>query len=147
LPGQGHDSIPNSDDAKNTAVDHAFPCELTMPPKKHGRRQDRTTARNRSCIGNKVGRRANPRPDWPIRKTLKRGVDRALVHHDALRRVWDRSRFDRAGLIDALKEIAPSVLEYAAPGWKVLTKSAKRQAYPFEVHRAPLESISEPILS
>jgi len=73
----------------------------------------------------KVGRRAIRVADLADPETLEARVDRALVHHDALRRGLGMEPVDRAGLIDALKEIAPSVLEYAAPVWKVLNEKRK----------------------
>jgi adenylosuccinate synthase len=73
----------------------------------------------------KVGRRAIRVADLADPETLESRVDRALVHHDALRRGLGMEPVDRAALIAALKEIAPSVLEYAAPVWKVLNDKRK----------------------
>jgi adenylosuccinate synthase len=73
----------------------------------------------------KVGRRAIRVADLADPETLETRVDRALVHHDALRRGLGMEPVDRAALIAALKEIAPSVLEYAAPVWKVLNEKRK----------------------
>jgi adenylosuccinate synthase len=56
-------------------------------------------------------------------------VDRALVHHDALRRGLGLEPVDRDALLASLRAIAPVVLEYAAPVWKVLNdlrKAGKR---------------------
>ncbi|WP_055082976.1 adenylosuccinate synthase [Jannaschia donghaensis] len=74
----------------------------------------------------KVGRRAIRVADLADAATLETRVDRALAHHDALRRGLGMDPVDRDGLLAQLKEIAPSVLEYAAPVWKVL--DAKRRA-------------------
>jgi adenylosuccinate synthase len=57
--------------------------------------------------------------------TLEARVDRALVHHDALRRGLGLDPVDRDDLLAKLKEIAPSVLEYAAPVWKVLNEQRR----------------------
>jgi adenylosuccinate synthase len=73
----------------------------------------------------KVGRRAIRVADLADPETLEARVDRALVHHDALRRGLGMEPVDRAALIAALKEIAPAVLEYAAPVWKVLNEKRK----------------------
>ena len=73
----------------------------------------------------KVGRRAIRVADLADPETLETRVDRALVHHDALRRGLGMEPVDRAALIAALKEIAPAVLEYAAPVWKVLNEKRK----------------------
>ena len=73
----------------------------------------------------KVGRRAIRVADLADPETLEARVDRALVHHDALRRGLGMEPVDRAALIAALTEIAPAVLEYAAPVWKVLNEKRK----------------------
>jgi len=73
----------------------------------------------------KVGRRSVRVADLADRATLEARVDRALVHHDALRRGLGLEPVDRDALIAQLVEIAPSVLEYAAPVWKVLTEKRK----------------------
>ncbi len=70
----------------------------------------------------KVGRRVIRVADLADRPTLELRVDRALVHHDALRRGLGLEPIDRAALLDALNEIAPKVLPYAAPVWKVLNE-------------------------
>jgi adenylosuccinate synthase len=68
----------------------------------------------------KVGRRAIRVADLGDAATLALRVDRLLAHHDALRRGLGMEPVDRAGLMDALAAIAPQVLPYAAPVWKVL---------------------------
>ncbi|MFM2389156.1 MAG: hypothetical protein RLZZ437_711 [Pseudomonadota bacterium] len=68
----------------------------------------------------KVGRRAIRVADLGDAATLELRVDRLLAHHDALRRGLGMDPVDRAGLMAALAEIAPQVLPYAAPVWKVL---------------------------
>jgi adenylosuccinate synthase len=73
----------------------------------------------------KVGRRAIRVADLADERTLEVRVDRALAHHDALRRGLGLAPVDRDGLLAALREIAPSVLEYAAPVWKVLNEQRK----------------------
>ena len=74
----------------------------------------------------KVGRRAVRVADLADNATLESRVDRALTHHDALRRGLGMEPVDREGLLKALREIAPKVLEYAGPVWKVLNE--KRRA-------------------
>ena len=73
----------------------------------------------------KVGRRAIRVADLADAATLELRVDRALVHHNALRAGLGMEAVDRDALIAQLKEIAPSVLEYAAPVWKVLNEQRK----------------------
>ncbi len=74
----------------------------------------------------KVGRRSVRVADLADKATLEARVDRALGHHDALRRGLGLDPVDRDVLIAKLNEIAPKVLEYAAPVWKVLNE--KRRA-------------------
>ena len=73
----------------------------------------------------KVGRRSVRVADLADDATLELRVDRALVHHDALRRGLGLDPIDRDALLAQLREIAPAVLEYAAPVWKVLNEKRK----------------------
>jgi len=73
----------------------------------------------------KVGRRAIRVADLADPATLELRVDRLLVHHDALRRGLGMEAIDRAALLAQLNEIAPQVLPYAAPVWKVLNEQRK----------------------
>ncbi len=74
----------------------------------------------------KVGRRVIRVADLGDRATLETRVDRALVHHNALRAGLGLAPIDRDGLIESLTGIAPRILEFAAPVWKVLND--KRRA-------------------
>ncbi|MFK5998457.1 MAG: adenylosuccinate synthase [Rhodobacterales bacterium] len=73
----------------------------------------------------KVGRRAIRVADLADRETLETRVDRLLQHHNTLHRGMGLPEVDRAALLAALNEIAPSVLKYAAPVWKVLAEKRK----------------------
>ncbi len=73
----------------------------------------------------KVGRRVIRVADLADRPTLELRIDRALVHHDALRRGLGLDPVDRAALLTSLLQIAPQVLCYAAPVWKVLAEKRK----------------------
>mgnify|MGYP005988838103 CR=1 FL=1 len=73
----------------------------------------------------KVGRRAIRVADLADEKTLELRVDRAMAHHDALRRGLGMEPVDRAELVAKLKAIAPEILQYAAPVWKVLNEKRK----------------------
>ena len=68
----------------------------------------------------KVGRRAVRVADLADGPTLEARIDRALLHHDALRRGLGLDPVDRAALLAALRAVAPAVLAYAAPVWRVL---------------------------
>ncbi len=70
----------------------------------------------------KVGRRVVRVADLADEATLEARVGRLLVHHDALRRGLGLEPVDRDGLVAALKEIAPQILPYAAPVWKILNE-------------------------
>ncbi|RBI87016.1 adenylosuccinate synthase [Rhodosalinus halophilus] len=74
----------------------------------------------------KVGRRAVRVADLGDAATLRARVDRALVHHDALRRGLGLDPVDRAGVIGALEAVAEKILPFAAPVWRVLNE--KRRA-------------------
>ncbi len=73
----------------------------------------------------KVGRRVIRVADLADDATLALRVDRALIHHNALRAGLGLKPIDRDGLIAELKEIAPKILEFAAPVWKVLNDQRK----------------------
>ncbi|SFE47513.1 adenylosuccinate synthase [Roseivivax sediminis] len=74
----------------------------------------------------KVGRRVIRVSDLSDDRTLEVRVDRALVHHNALRAGLGLEPVDRDALIADLRAIAPEILQYAAPVWKVLNE--KRRA-------------------
>ncbi|WP_281842685.1 adenylosuccinate synthase [Sinisalibacter aestuarii] len=73
----------------------------------------------------KVGRRVIRVADLADPATLELRVDRALVHHNALRAGLGLEAIDKAALIAQLNEIAPKILAYAAPVWKVLNEKRK----------------------
>ncbi|WHZ33902.1 adenylosuccinate synthase [Sagittula sp. MA-2] len=73
----------------------------------------------------KVGRRSVRVADLADEATLVARVDRALQHHDPLRKGLGIEPVDREGLIAALKEIAAEILPYAAPVWKVLNEKRR----------------------
>ncbi len=73
----------------------------------------------------KVGRRAIRVADLADETTLVARVDRLLGHHDALRRGLGIEPVDRAALLAALRAIAPQVLPYAKPVWKVLNEARR----------------------
>ncbi len=73
----------------------------------------------------KVGRRAIRVADLGDRATLELRVDRALVHHNALRAGLGLEAIDRDRLLADLEAIAPEILRYAAPVWKVLNEERR----------------------
>ncbi len=74
----------------------------------------------------KVGRRSVRVADLADRKTLEARVDRALQHHNPLRMGLGIEAIDRDALVAQLFEIAPEILQYAAPVWKVLNERKKK---------------------
>src|ERR1700759_3352680 len=74
----------------------------------------------------KVGRRAIRVCDLAHLDDLGPLVDRLCAHHDALRAGFGEPPIDRQRLIDDLKEIAPTVLPYAKPGWWTLNEARLR---------------------
>jgi adenylosuccinate synthase len=74
----------------------------------------------------KVGRRALRVCDLADPQALEERIGPLLLHHNALLRGLDKPEVDRAALIAALHEVAPRILPYAAPVWRVLHQ-ARRQ--------------------
>ena len=73
----------------------------------------------------KVGRRAIRVSDLADPETLKARIDRLAVHHDTLRRGMGMAEVDTDALLAQLNDIAPLVLQFAAPVWKVLAEERK----------------------
>ena len=77
----------------------------------------------------KVGRRSIRVADLGDAETLDSRLDRLLAHHDALRQGLGAAPIDRDELRAKLLEIAPKLLQYAQPVWKVMNdyrKAGKR---------------------
>ncbi len=77
----------------------------------------------------KVGRRAIRVGDLADREALKVKIDRLLAHHAPLRKGLGLPDYDADGLLAMLEEIAPKVLPFARPAWRLLdevVKSGKR---------------------
>jgi adenylosuccinate synthase len=73
----------------------------------------------------KVGRRAIRVADLADPATLDLRLDRLLTHHDALRRGLGLEPVDRAALRAKLDTVAPLLLPFAAPVWKVLNEARR----------------------
>jgi adenylosuccinate synthase len=73
----------------------------------------------------KVGRRVIRVADLADEETLQQRVDRALLHHNALRSGLGMEAIDREALLAQLREIAPEILKYAAPVWRVLNEQRR----------------------
>ena len=68
----------------------------------------------------KVGRRAVRVVDLADEKALRARVSEILHHHNALRRGMNQPEYSADQLVSELLEIAPKILPYAAPVWRVL---------------------------
>ncbi|MBO0736861.1 MAG: adenylosuccinate synthase [Alphaproteobacteria bacterium] len=71
----------------------------------------------------KVGRRAIRVCDLADDEALAWRVDDVLLHHNALLRGLGEPEIDRAELIAALTAIAPRILPYAGPVWRLLDEA------------------------
>ncbi|MDR7231452.1 adenylosuccinate synthase [Caulobacter sp. BE264] len=73
----------------------------------------------------KVGRRAIRVADLADPEALKPKIERLLAHHGALRRGLGLPEASAQELFDALMELAPRILAYAQPAWRVLDQAYK----------------------
>ena len=73
----------------------------------------------------KVGRRTIRVADLGDEETLDSRLDRLLAHHDALRQGLGAEPIDRADLKAKLLEIAPRLLPFAQPVWKIMGDARK----------------------
>ena len=73
----------------------------------------------------KIGRRSIRLADLGDIPTLESRIERLLAHHNALRDGLGVAKIDGEKLKDELLKIAPMVLKYASPVWKVLNEKRK----------------------
>lgn len=73
----------------------------------------------------KVGRRTIRVADLADEETLDARLDRLLAHHDALRAGLGATPIDRAELKARLMEVAPKLLPFAQPVWKIMADARK----------------------
>jgi adenylosuccinate synthase len=73
----------------------------------------------------KVGRRAIRVADLADPDALKVKIARLLAHHGALRKGLDLPDYDGEALLQALIEVAPKILPYAQPAWRVLDAAVR----------------------
>jgi adenylosuccinate synthase len=73
----------------------------------------------------KVGRRAIRVADLSDRAAMEAKLPRLLTHHNALRRGLGLAEVDAAALLAELEAIAPQILPYAQPAWRVLDQVRK----------------------
>jgi len=73
----------------------------------------------------KVGRRAVRLIDLADEEALRARVADILHHHNALRRGMGHAEYDADKLVAELLEIAPKILPFAAPVWRVLSDAIR----------------------
>ena len=73
----------------------------------------------------KVGRRALRVSDLLSPDLLVEKVENLLVHHNALRRGMGLEPIDGAVMVAQLTEIAPKIIPYIAPVWKILDNARR----------------------
>jgi len=73
----------------------------------------------------KVGRRAIRVADLADPEALEAKIDRLLSHHGALRRGLGLPEADGKALLAELLELAPKILPYAQPAWRLLDQAYK----------------------
>jgi adenylosuccinate synthase len=128
LRGQGVDISPD-----NLMVAENAPLILPVHGELDRAREAQTSVAKIGTTGrgigpayeDKVGRRAIRVADLADRSTLELRVDRLMVHHNALRQGLGIEPVDRARLLADLTAIAPQVLPYAQPVWKVLNEARR----------------------
>ncbi|ETD82444.1 adenylosuccinate synthase [Rhodobacter capsulatus] len=113
--------------AENTPLIMPFHGELDRAREAHAAvAKIGTTGRGIGpCYEDKVGRRVIRVADLADDETLQLRVDRALVHHNALRAGLGLGPIDRDAVLADLRAIAPEILQYAKPVWKVLNELRK----------------------
>jgi adenylosuccinate synthase len=74
----------------------------------------------------KVGRRAVRVADLADREALEAKIDRLLAHHEPLRRGLGLPPVDSAALLASLLEIAPRILSFAQPAWRLLDQEVRQ---------------------
>jgi adenylosuccinate synthase len=73
----------------------------------------------------KVGRRAIRVADLADPEALKAKIERLLSHHGVLRKGLNLPDFDGEALLQQLLEVAPKILPFAKPAWRVLDAAVR----------------------
>src|SRR5215472_16944691 len=114
--------------ADNAAL--ILPSHGALERAREERRGDRKIGTTGRGIGpayeDKVGRRAIRVCDLADNQALEDRVDEVLLHHNALLRGLHAPPVDRAELLTSLREVAPHVLPYAGPVWRLLDEARNR---------------------
>ena len=114
--------------ADNAAL--ILPSHGALDRAREDRRGDQKIGTTGRGIGpayeDKVGRRAIRVCDLADPKALEWRVDDVLLHHNALLRGLGEPEVDRAELIAKLTAVAPHILPYAGPVWRLLDDARSR---------------------
>jgi adenylosuccinate synthase len=114
--------------ADNAAL--ILPSHGALDRARDARRGDNRIGTTGSGIGpayeDKVGRRAIRVCDLADPKALEWRVDDVLLHHNALLRGLGELEVDRAELFAALTTVAPQILPYSGPVWRLLDEARSR---------------------
>jgi adenylosuccinate synthase len=113
--------------ADNAAL--ILPSHGALDRTREERRGERAIGTTGRGIGpayeDKVGRRAVRVCDLSDPQALEDRIDDLLLHHNALLRGLDAPEFDRTELLARLREVAPKILPYAAPVWRLLDEARR----------------------
>ena len=128
LKGQGVEVTPeNLLLAENAAL--ILPIHRELDVSRESSNSGQALGTTRRGIGpayeDKVGRRAIRVIDLADPAELPAKVDRLLAHHNALRRGVGAGEVDAAGLLALLREIAPKILPFSGPAWRVLDEARR----------------------
>src|SRR5216684_4721204 len=114
--------------ADNAAL--ILPSHGALDRAREDRRGDQKIGTTGRGIGpayeDKVGRRAIRVCDLADSEALEWRVDDVLLHHNALLRGLGEPEVDRAELIAKLTAVAPQILPYAGPVWRLLDDARSR---------------------
>jgi adenylosuccinate synthase len=113
--------------ADNAAL--ILPSHGALDRAREERRGDKKIGTTGRGIGpayeDKVGRRAVRVCDLADGRTLEDRIDDLLLNHNALLRGLGAPEFKRGELLAELREVAPKILPYAAPVWRLLDEARR----------------------
>jgi adenylosuccinate synthase len=112
--------------ADNAALILPLHSDLDIAREAEARYKIGTTGRGIGpAYEDKVGRRAIRVADLADREALEAKIDRLLAHHGPLRRGLGLPEAKAEELLAALEEVAPKLLPYAQPAWRLLDQHVK----------------------
>jgi adenylosuccinate synthase len=125
---QGIDITPHAVKVSETAA-LILPIHRELDAMRENRDDGEAIGTTRRGIGpayeDKVGRRAVRVVDLADEAFVRARVAEILHHHNALRRGMGQPEYETEKLVAEILEIAPKILPYAAPVWRVLSDAIK----------------------